>query len=288
MLVMILSTLFAFAGSYYFYYEELQISKLDLHKTFDDNYFSKPKFPSDDIVLTINKEEKEKLGLFEVTLINYTTKNYLDIPVNLKIIPKDEAEFKILAYSAVGQNEVYDLVEETKKMKFDGNSYNFSYKVSSINRTEKNDYSMQLRILFEGTDQPEVKVVAKGVGIRDFDINNSPYQKNVNIQAVLIVISGMVGFILVLLALMTLIFNPLISLLTKKMAIKNNQKYAQELVDVIKNNKLQPDKTDEEISNFVADMLFKRQDEWWRNKTPIEKWSLGPSKPDRSDYLVEK
>ena len=287
LLVAALSAILAFAGSYYLYSEQLKISKLDLHKNFEGSYFSKPKFPSDDIILTVNKEEKDKLGLFQISLVNYTTKDYLDIPINIKVTPKNKNEFKLLAYSAVGQNEVYDLVEESKKMVFDGSSYNFSYKVSTINRTEKSDYGMQLRMLFEGTEEPEVDIVAKGVGIRDFDVNNSPYQKGINIKAAFLGVAIIVGLILSMFVLMILILGPIISIFTRKLDIKIRKKYAQEIFDAIKNNNLQPGKTDLEISNFVAEMLFQRQYEWWCKKTPIGKWSLGLIEPERSDHLVE-
>ena len=286
-LVAAFTAIFAFAGSYYLYSEQLKISKLDIHKNFEGSYFSKPKFPSDNIVLTVNKEEKDKIGLFEISLVNYTTKDYLDIPINIKVTPKNKNEFKVLAYSAVGQNDVYDLVEESKEMAFDGSSYNFSYKISTINRTDKSDYGMQLRILFEGSEEPEVHVVAKGVGIRDFDINNSPYQKDINIKASLLGVGIIIGIILFMFILMTLILGPLISMLTRKLDIKNRKKFAQELFDAIKNNNLQPGKTDLEIANFVADMLFQRQCEWWRKKTIIGKWSLGLIAPHRNDHLVE-
>jgi hypothetical protein len=286
-LVAALSAIFAFAGSYYIYSEQLKISKLDLHKDFDENYFSKPKFPSSDIILTVDTEEKEKLGLFQVSLVNYTTKDYLDIPIKIKITPKKVTEFKILAHSAVGQDEVSDLVVATKDMDFDGSSYNFSYEVSSINRTERSEYGMQLRILFEGTEEPKVSVVAKGVGVRDFDVNNSPYQKSVNIKAAFLGIGLILGIGVGMFILMVLILGPLISVFTKSLDVKSRKKYAKELFKVIKDNNLQPNKSDDDIANFVADMLYHRQCEWWNNKTPIGKWSLGLIGPDRNDHLVE-
>ncbi|WP_411679545.1 hypothetical protein [Aeromonas hydrophila] len=286
-LVAALSAILSFAGSYYIYSKQLEISKLDLHKNFDGSYFSKPKFPSDNIVLTVNGEEKDKIGLFQVSLVNYTTKDYIDIPVNIKITPKNKNDFKVLAYSAVGQDEVYDLVEELKGMEFDGNAYNFSYKISTINRTDKTDYGMQLRILFEGVEEPEVNVVAKGVGIRDFDIGNSPNQKAVSIKAAFLGVAILLVIALFSFFLMVLILGPIISFLTRKLDVKSRKKYAMELFDAIKNNSLLPSKTDEEIAGFVADMLFQRQCAWWDKKTPIGKWSLGLIAPERSDHLVE-
>ncbi|MFM4647556.1 hypothetical protein [Aeromonas bivalvium] len=286
-LVAALSAIISFAGSYYLYSKQLEISKLDLHKSFEGSYFSKPKFPSDNIVLTVNGEERNKLGLFQISLVNYTVKDYVDIPINIRVTPKNKSDFKVLAYSAVGQNEVYDLVEELKGMEFDGGSYNFSYKVSTINRTDESDYGMQLRILFEGAEEPEVNVVAKGVGVRDFDIGNSPNQKDISIKAVFLGMAIVLVIALFSFVLSVLILGPVISVLTRKIDIKSRKKYAGELFDSIKNNGLQPNKTDEEIANFVADMLYQRQCAWWDKKTPIGKWSLGLIAPVRSDHLVE-
>ncbi|RLV57817.1 hypothetical protein D5018_20560 [Parashewanella curva] len=148
-----LSAIFATTGSYFLYTGQLKITKLDLHQDFDANYFSKPKFPSNKIILTVDDIEKDKLGLFKISLVNFTTENYENIPINIKVTPKNKNEFKILGYSAVGQEELYDLVKETKKKHFDGSSHHFSYNVSSINRTEKSNYGMQLRILFEGRER---------------------------------------------------------------------------------------------------------------------------------------
>ncbi|MDN3402061.1 MULTISPECIES: hypothetical protein [Pseudoalteromonas] len=284
-LVAALSALFTFAGSYYFYSESLAISKLDLHKDYDDNYFSKPKFPSDDIILTVNKIEKEKIGLLQISLLNYTAKDYLDIPINFKLTPKELSNFKVLAYSVVGHGDVNDLVKEPKKMEFDGNSFNFSFKVSAINRTEKSDYGIQLRILFEGTEEPNIRAFAKGVGIRDFDINNSPYQETISKKSLLIFIGALVCFCLVMFIMMIFILNPVMSIMTRKSDIKSRQKYAESLFLAIKKENLLPGKTDPQIAEFIADMLHRRQCEWWDKRSPIAKWSLGLMAPERKEHL---
>lgn len=274
-------------SSYYKQSEQLKISKLDLQKYFDENYFSKPKFPSSDIILTVDTDEKEKLGLLQVSLFNYTTKDYSEIPINIKITPKNVSEFKILAHSAVGQDEISDLVVATKDMDFDGSSYNFSYEVLSINRAERDEYGMQLRILFEGTEEPKVSVVPNGVGIRDHDLNNSPYQKSMDINTTFLGIGVTVGFVLGIVILVMLILLPLTSIFTKNIDVKNRKKYAKGFFNVIKNKKLQLNKSDSDIANFVADLLHYDRCQWWNKKTPIAKWILGLTAPDRDDYLVE-
>ncbi|WP_165905103.1 hypothetical protein [Parashewanella curva] len=92
---------------------------------------------------------------------------------------------------------------------------------------------------------------------------------------------------LILFVSMALVLSPLISVLTKKQDIRNRKKYAKELFDAIKENDLQPNKSDIEISNFVADMLFKRQSNLWNRKTFIGKWCLGMIAPERSDHFVD-
>jgi hypothetical protein len=286
-LISLLSALLAFAGSYYIYVEQLKINKLDLHKEFDENYFSKPKFPSDNITLTVNNEEKEQLGIMKISIVNFSSKNYLDIPIKIKLTPIDTSEFKILSYSAVGEKEFYDNIKEDKKMRFDGKSYDFSYTVSSMNRSEKSDYGLQLRILFEGKGEPKVSISAKDVTIQDYDISHSPYQKNLSFKASLFGIGILVIFSLVVIFLMLTILGPIISWSTKKTDIKNKQKYARELFDAIKSESLQMGTTDDELKTFVSSMLYNQQLERWNSKTIISKWSLGMIAPNIEDYKIE-
>lgn len=286
-LISLLSAFLAFATSYYFYTEQLEINKLDLHKDFDKNYFSKPKFPSDNIVLTVNNEEKEQLGIMKISLVNFSSKNYLDIPIKIKLTPIDINNFKILSYSAVGEKEFYDNITEEKKMEFDGKSYNFSYIVSSMNRTEKSDYGLQLRILFEGNEEPKISISAKNVSVQDYDVSHSPYQKNLNFKASLFGIGALVILFIIVMFLMLAILSPIMSWSTRKSDIKYRQKYAKELFDVIKSESLQIGTTDEELRDFVATMLYKQQLERWNNKTVIGKWSLGMIAPNIEDHKIE-
>lgn len=286
-LISVLTAFLAFATSYYFYTEQLEINKLDLHKDFDKNYFSKPKFPSDNIVLTVNNEEKEQLGIMKISLVNFSSKNYLDIPIKIKLTPIDIEKFKVLSYSAVGEKEFYDNITEEKEMKFDGKSYNFSYIVSSMNRTEKPEYGLQLRILFEGNEEPKISISAKNVSIQDYDVSHSPYQKDLNLKASLFGISAFIVLFIIVMFLMLAILNPIISWSTRKYDIKNRQKNAKELFDVIKSESLQIGTTDIERRDFVATMLYKQELERWNKKTIIGKWSLGMIEPNKEDYKIE-
>lgn len=234
-IVAVTSALITVLGSYYIYKQEIEIKKIDVDSEFDANYFSKPKFPNSKVSLTVDGDEKNKIGTMKISLVNYSPKNYTDIPVSIKLTPENLKDFKILAYSAVGEKEMANLITEIKPMKFDGKSYNFTYQVLSINRTEYSDYGLQLRILFEGSIEPKIDVVAKGVGTRKFNLGNSPYQKNLNIQASLLVFIILVVLILVTIILSTVVIAPITTLLTRNLDRQKNKKYSREIFNSIKN-----------------------------------------------------
>jgi len=187
----------------------------------------------------------------------------------------------------VGEKEFYDNIKEDKKMEFDGKSYNFSYTVSSMNRTEKSDYGFQLRILFEGKEEPKISISAKNVSVQDYDVNHSPHQENLNLKASLFGIGALVILFIVVMFLMLAILGPIISWSTRKSDVKNKQKYAKELFDAIKSESLQTGTTDEKLRDFVTSMLYKQQLERWNNKTIIGKWSLGMIAPNIEDHKIE-
>jgi len=286
LIIAIISFLLAFIGQYYYYQKQLEIKKFDIHEEFDPSFIAKPKFPNSTIEFKVDGDDKDKAGKLNVSLINYTSNSYKDIPVKIKVTPGNPNQFKVIAYSAVGEQEIADLVAEDKKMVFDGTSYNFSYLVETINREEKNDYAMQLRLLFEGSERPEIDVVAKGVGTRKYDASNSPYQKSATLKAAWISIGLFLLFIAVVFVATLLVIGPLISVATKKWDVRNNQKYASEIIEAIKTENLQPEMTDSELSEYVAKMLYRRKVIWWQQKTLLNKWTLGLIAPRPDEYLV--
>jgi hypothetical protein len=267
------------------YYQQLEINKLDVLTDFDVSYFSKPKFPNDEIVLTVNNVEKNKLGILRVALFNYSSQELTDIPINIKVTPKTQSGFKLLSYSAVGGQSIPDLVKEVKAMVFDGQSYYFSYIVSSINRTEKEDYGFQLRVLFEGDEEPMVSVVPKGIGVRAFDIQNSPSQKEANVEAVFVTLISLVIIVVAAFLFGFIIVTPVLSLSFRKLEYKSFQKHAKDLIDSIESGNLLPDKSDEEVRLFVADMMFNKRSTWWKSLSFLGKLSLGMIEPKREDHL---
>ncbi|MGI9831559.1 hypothetical protein [Vibrio vulnificus] len=284
LIVAIVSFLLAFVGQYYYHQEQLKIKKLDVHQEFETGFISKPKFPNSKIVFKIGDDDLEQVGKFYISVINYSDKVYEDIPILIKLTPKDSKNFKVQAHSAVGEKGISDLVTEAKKMAFDGESYNFSYIVDSINRAEKGEYAFQLRILFEGNEKPDIDVVVKGVGTREFDNSNSPYQKELTWKAAWSGIGIFVTFILLTVAFTWFILTPIISRMTVSWDIKNNKKYAQSIFNAIKDENLQPTLSDDELRIYVAKMLYRRQKNWWDGRSVINKWSLGFVEPRFDDY----
>jgi len=286
-LIALFSFLLAFIGQYYYFEKQYEIQELDIHTQFTTDYIAKPNFPNSNIEFKINGIEKDKVGLLTISILNYSSKNYLDIPVNIKITPKKMSDFNILAYSAVGEKEMTDLVSEIKPISIDKRSYNFSYKVRSINREYKNNYGMQLKVIFEGDTEPQIDVIGKGVGTRKYDSNNSPYQQELEWKAEWMAIGVFLILIVLTFVFVWLILSPIIARLTKKWDRKNNQKYAKEIFDSIKIDNLKQGSTDQELSSFVANMLYKRQLFLWNKKTSIGKWSLGYIQPELSDFTIE-
>ncbi|WP_418186414.1 hypothetical protein [Aliarcobacter lanthieri] len=276
----VITAILTFLGSYFLYFQELKIEKLDLNKDFETNYFSKPKFLSNEIKLLVNGEEKNQLGIMKISLLNFTTKNFSDIPIKIRITPKNKEQFKILAYSAVGEKEFYNNINEDKKMYSEEGTYYFSYVVSSLNRVDKPEYGLQLRILFEGNEEPKVDISAKNVSIQDFDISHSPYYKELNFKIPFFAIL----FIVCVLIFTILVVGPIISLLSKKSDLKRKKKYAEEIFNALKQNAFLENKSDEELKDFVAKILYTQQIELWNKKKFWDKWSVGMISPKIDDY----
>ena len=71
----ILSTVLTAIAAYWIHLEQIKVPKLDVHTSFESNYFSKPKFPNDQIRLIVNEIEQETIGIMYVSLVNYSIKS---------------------------------------------------------------------------------------------------------------------------------------------------------------------------------------------------------------------
>ncbi len=45
--------------------------------------------------------------------------------------------------------------------------------------------------------------------------------------------------------------------------------------------------SDQELADYVAQVLYNQRQEKWQNMTIIGRWSLGLIEPNRDDYLIE-
>ncbi|MGM0609358.1 MAG: hypothetical protein ACQESP_13190 [Candidatus Muiribacteriota bacterium] len=184
---------------------------------------------------------------------------------------------------ATGENKIPDLVKELKPVSFDGKTYLFSYQVSTLNRTEKEDIGFKLSMLFEGNKQPKIDVVAKGISTRAFAWENSPYQQNITTKALVL----LVVFLLIFLILMVLIIGPFMSWISRPFDRKSDKTYARKVYETIKEENLLPDHDDNQIKTFIQQMLFKQRLKNWNCKSKISKWSLGMRSPQEEDFLIE-
>jgi len=282
-ILVLISVALTFFIQQYYYSKTNEIKKLDVHQSFNPNFLSKPKFPNSNIELKIDGIDKSRLGLFEVSLLNYSNSTYNDIPIHIKITPENTNEFKVITYYATGENNIPDLVKELKPVSFDGKTYLFSYQVSTLNRTEKEDIGFKLSMLFEGSKQPKIDVVAKGISTRAFAWENSPYQQNLTTKALVL----LVVFLLIFLILMVLIIGPFMSWVSRPFDRKSDKTYARKVYETIKEENLLPDHDDNQIKTFIQQMLFKQRLKNWNSKSKISKWSLGMRSPQEEDFLIE-
>lgn len=280
--VAVVSFLLAIIGQQYFFNKQNEIQKIDVHTNFDSNYLSKPKFPDSKVEIKVDGSTKESIGILEVSLVNFSNQTFKDIPIIIEVTPKRGDSFSYLSHFAHGEKGMKDLVEATKPYEFVNGVHRFFYTAKSLNRSEEADIGMKLGILFEGEQEPEVNVSAVGLNTRDFDIAHSPARSKVQIDAFLIIIAFVVG----LFAFTFAIFGPIISRLTSPLDRKNNKKYALQIFDVLRADVHYSSMTDDVLKQHISEILYKRQNNWWNEKSWLGKWSLGMRAPDPSDYKI--
>lgn len=286
-IIALISVALTLMGNYFYDSSKNAIKKLDIHTNFDPEYISKPNFPDSKIEFKVDDIEKNKLGRLDISILNYTESNFKDLPIRIKITPVKPSDFKIIAYSVVGEKELTDLVIKDKDMEFNGTSYFFSYTAKSLNREEKKDYGMQLRVLFEGNTEPVIDVIPSGVSTREFDYDNSPYQNEIAWKATWLGLGVLILSLTAIFIFTWLILGPVISRLTQKMDVKSRKKYARYIFNAIKKDNLQPNMNDQELANYVAQVLYNERQERWQNMSLVGKWSLGLIEPNRDDYKIE-
>ncbi|MBV1929712.1 MAG: hypothetical protein KUG81_09415 [Gammaproteobacteria bacterium] len=281
-LVAVFSFLLAIVGQQYYFEKQNEIQRIDVHTSFDSDYISKPKFPDSKVEITVDGNTKDSIGLLEVSLVNFSSKVFTDVPLLIEIRPKKTGTFNYLSHFAHGEKGMKDLVVKTKDYEYDNGVHRFSYKVKSLNRSEEADISMKLGVLFEGEKEPDVLVSAVGLSTREFNIENSPSRAKVKRDAFLLVIGLFLGLFLVTF----IMVGPLISRLTSPLDRKSNKRYAKELFDVLRAEPLHQSMTDGDLKGHIATILYKRQIIWWSSKSWLGKWSLGMREPQPSDYQI--
>lgn len=269
---------------YILYLEETKIPKLDYDTYFEKNYFSKPKFPDDEIKLIINDDEKEKIGMMSVSLFNFSTKDLISIPVIITITPKNASNFRVLAHSAVGANENSDLVVESRPMRIDDKSYIFSYTASSINRVDTSEYGMQLRILFEGEDRPKVSVNAIGISTREYDPAHSPSDIRKSIIITLLAFFTPIAVIVVTSFLAAIIIVPTVTFFSQNYDARRNRKRSKELADIIKEENFELNLDNDKIDKFVNDLLYKEAISAWKKQSLFSKLMYANIAPKHENY----
>ncbi|MFS1893179.1 hypothetical protein [Vibrio lentus] len=283
LVVAMVSFLLTILGQQYFFGKQNEIPKIDVHTKFDSNYMSKPKFPDAKVEIKVNDNAKESIGLFEISLVNFSNTAFKDVPIIIEVKPKKDESFIYLSHFAHGEKEVKSLVEETKPFELDNGNYRFSYKAVSINRSEEAEIAMKLGILFEGQSEPDVVVSGPGFKTRAFDLENSPARSETQRNAIFLLIAILLGFS----AFTFMIFGPVISRLSSPIERKSDKRYAKQIFDVLRSQSPYDQMSDDELKSHVADFLYRRQINWWSTKSPLGKWFLGMREPKTGDYRIE-
>ncbi len=281
--VAVVSFLLAILGQQYFFDKQNEIPKIDIHTNFDSNYMSKPKFPDAKVEIKVNNNAKESIGLFEISLVNFSNKAIKDVPILIEVKPKKDDSFTYLSHFAHGEKEMKGLVEEMKPYELDNGTHRFSYKAISLNRSEEANIAMKLGILFEGKNEPDVVVSAPGFNTRAFNKENSPARAKTQRNALFLMIALMLG----LFGFTFIVFGPIISRLSSPLDRKSDKRYAKQIFDVLRIQSQYSQMTDDELKNHVADFLYKRQFNWWNSKSVLGKWFLGMRDPQPTDYRIE-
>lgn len=267
----------------YWILNDNEIKKIDIYEKFNPTFLTKPKVIGDNIQITVNEKKISKMGLFEISLINYTDVVFKKIPIIIKVTPTDKDKFHIITHYAVGEKNLSDLTKEIKPLEFDGENYIFSYEVETLNRTEKNQIGFTLNILCESDQKPKVEVFISGADTREFSWDHSPYQQDLTWKVVMLSIFALLFAIFIL----VFVFFPLLSFSTKRWEKKNDQKYAKSLYTTILDNNLISSLTDREKKLFIQELLFKRKYKMWEQQSPIKRWIDGMSEPKIEDYKID-
>lgn len=281
----VLTALLTAISGYWLYLKQIEVPKLDVHTRYDSNYFSKPKFPDDQIKLIVNDSEKEKIGLLSVSLVNYSTKDLSDLSFTISLKLQQKNNFKVLAYSAVGQNDTPDKVDEIKKMIFDGDTYRFNYKASSINRVDEPDYGFQLRVLYEGEGEPQIQVSADGISTREYSDSHNRSKNQDSLKVTFLGVGLALVILIAAVAVVSLFIAPIISLLTHKWDVRFRQKRATDVYNVIKTNSLLPSLSDQQLKEHVADLLYQERLHYWDSQSMLSRWTQAMIRPERSEHI---
>ncbi len=279
-LYVLVSFMLGIASQYYFFEKSNEIQKLDVRTNFDSNYLSKPKFPDSKVEIKVDGDTKESIGILEISLVNFSNTVLKDIPVIIEVTPKRGGLFSYLSHFAHGEKGVLDLVEISKPYEFVNGTHRFFYTVKSFNRSDGDDIGMKLGILFEGDQKPDVTVSAVGLSTRDFDIEHSPARTKANREAWIMFITVLAGLLLFMFA----IFVPLLSRLTSPLDKIISKKNASETFKIMRLDPYYASLTDNDLKQHVADVLYKRQRNWWNDKSILGKWLLGMKGPEFDDY----
>ncbi|WP_229625269.1 hypothetical protein [Vibrio parahaemolyticus] len=284
----VITAVLSFFVAFFFWSKGNERTLLDVATFFEPDFISKPVFPHNDISLSVDGVEHEKLGLMNISVVNFSNKDFSDLPITVKIKSHESSEFQILAASGFGTDGTPELVKLTREHS-KGNVQQYEFIVSTLSRVEgKKDYGFQLRLLIKGESEsePEVKVIPKGVSTRKYSEKNSP-EYNDEFRTKLFYAFCFSVLLIIITAIITIfVILPISSLLTKSSTKEYYKRRVNSYYDVVKNQNLCPESDDSQIKALVSNLYYYDRLKFWENQNWFMRFSQAFIKPEKQDFEI--
>lgn len=279
--------IFSFVAQQFLWGKQTEVQEIDYRITHDSGFLAKPDFPNKKIEILVDGVEKPSLSQSQVSILNYSEKDYKEFPLYIKISPKKDEKINILGSYVVGQSDLPKLVEEIKNENDSkNNSFIYSYNIKSLTRAEKNEYGFKSVYIFEGNVEPKIEVIPtkEGVRAREFELEHSPFIKKRNIKVYI----GLVVFVFLLFFSLFFIITPIMNFIFRPFERKTEKNIAKKHSVALSKHPLLSQLSQDDIKKISIDTLFTQKKENWEKRGIIGRWTFfGFIEPKKQDYEFE-
>ena len=165
------------------------------------NLLSAPVIPGKKLEVLLDGTKITNLSRLDITIHNFSDKDYEKVPVYLELIPNEGERFSLIAEEAVGSGAIPEAIEiiKVQPSKTKG-AHRVGYLINTVNRSTGNrSPEFKATFLLIG-DTPNVSVETDKKGIETRKLSYLSYRDNESLQerisTVLIIIGVIVGTVL--------------------------------------------------------------------------------------------